>query len=106
MRSRGAGLALMERRAVVDTHRLANITLAIFEHTRVVVSRHVPEAAQLIIDMLAVRRGIGTGFASPEAEFVEPYEFRPFVHLRECPIRIGEDKTTDWISKSSSAMWI
>ena len=73
---------------------LANITLAIFEHTRVVVSGHVPEAAHwdlndhyfewrykmetsqtLIIDMLAVRRGIGTGFASPEAEFVERYEF-------------------------------
>jgi len=24
--------------------------------------------------------------------------YRPFVHLRECPIRTGEDKTTDWIS--------
>lgn len=47
---------------------LAAVALAVLEHAWVVARGHVPRTPHLIVDVLAERRGHGTGLAGAETE--------------------------------------
>lgn len=67
MSGRGGFLTLIECRGTIDTHGEVIVAFAGLIGSGVVVGRHVPVAAQQVVDVIAVLGGIGTN-ASAEAE--------------------------------------
>jgi len=79
MRGRSCTLSLEESRSSIDTHRLAAVSLAIFECTSSIVTWHVPTTTHDVVNVLAQRRGLRTFSTSPEAELGRGHEVRPLV---------------------------
>jgi len=89
----------------VYTHGECIISLARFEFTRIVVSRHVPVAAHNIVDMLAVPSGIRTN-ASTEAELSSRHEIGPLVVLEGIAEAVTEDKSANRVAVAISTMGV
>ena len=73
----------MPSRRPVHAHRLIVVAQAALEHTRIVVRGHVPVAAHLIVNVLAIARRI-RACARAEAELGVRDKGRPFVILLIC----------------------
>lgn len=97
MRRRRRAHTLEPRRRPIHTHRLVIVALAALEHTRVVVRRHVPIAAHLVVDVLAVARRVRAR-ACAEAELGIRDEGCPFVILFVRAEGVPKDKSTDWVA--------
>ena len=80
MSSRRGADALVPSARPIHAHRLVVVAIAALEHARIVVGRHVPVAAHLVVDVLAVRRRVRAD-ACTEAELGVRDEGRPFVVL-------------------------
>ena len=95
MRLRGRRDALVPRRGTVDTHGLRVVALAVLEDALIVVGGHVPVAAHLVVDVLAVLGGVGPD-AGAEAELVLGDERGPLVVLYGIAEGVAEDEAADW----------
>jgi len=96
-------LALIECRGTIDTHGEIIVAFAGLVSSGVVVCRHVPVAAQQVIDVIAVLGGIGTN-ASTEAELGVGDEGSPFMILEISTEGISVDQSTNGIAISISSM--
>jgi len=101
---RGLG-ALMPSRRSVNTHGKIVVGFARFEFPRIIVSRHVPFAAHLVVDVLAELPRTGTG-ASAHAELVCADEAGPFCVLVVGSEGVAEDESTYGVSVAVGAVRI
>jgi len=101
------GVTLIERRGAIDAHRLAAICVAAVEPGSVV-RRHVPFTTHLIVDVLAIARGVLTlRVTNAETEFAWADEIRPFENFFYGPAKgVGEDDTADRVAVSIGAVGI
>jgi len=95
----------MPSRSTINTHRKIVIGFARFEYARIVIGRHVPVAAHLVIDMLAVLPSVGAS-ASAEAKFGVTHEAGPFCVLEVGAEGIAIDKTANGVTVAVSTMRI
>jgi hypothetical protein len=102
--SRGGRLStLVPGGGTINAHRKVIVTVAVLEDTGVVVGGHVPEAAHLVVDVLAVASGV-LADAGAEAELGVRHEGSPFVVLEGLAVHtegLAEDQTTDWEGRFS-----
>jgi hypothetical protein len=79
----------------------ASVALAFLKDTCVVVARHVPKAAQSVVDMLAERRGVVTIFAPTNTELGVRNEVGPLVQLLRVAKCTRKHKSSDRVSYRS-----
>jgi len=99
----GGLLSLIKGRGTIDTHGEIIVAIAGLIGSSVVIGRHVPVAAQQVIDVIAVLGGIGTN-AGTEAEFGVGDEGRPFMILEIGTEGVSVDQSTNGIAISVSSM--
>jgi len=101
-------ISLVESGRSVDTHRIAGVSLAVFENTRTIVAWHIPTTTHDIVNVLAQLRSFRALPASPEAELGCGHEVRPLMQLLQLTIIecAGEDQATDGVAVSSGAVRI
>lgn len=77
---------------------LTGVATALLEHACTVVSWHIPVAPHHIVDVLAQGGGVGSVFATTNAELVVRNEVGPFVQLLRLTERAREHQTANWVS--------
>jgi len=97
VRRRCRVLALEEGRGAVYTHWEVVVSETGFVSPRVVVGRHVPEASQKIVDVVAVPSSILTDTRT-EAEFGIGDERGPFVVLEVVSKRVSKYQSTNGVT--------
>lgn len=97
--------ALMPSGSAVNAHRKVIVGFARLEFARVIVSRHVPVAAHLVVGVLAVLPRIGAS-ASAHAELRGADEAGPFGVLTVRSEGVAEDKTTNGVAVTVRAVGI